>query len=241
MNITPELFEAFLKCPTKCWLRAVAEPPSGNAYAEWVKAQNKAYRTAGTGRLLGDSPIDKVAVSPASDNLKVAMWWLATNATLRSGTDSCPLESTIHAIERAPAEGRGKAALFIPIRFIFTNKLGKDDRLLLAFDAFVLSQSLGCEVPAGKIVHGDNHATLKVKTSSLAGEVRKRIEKIDTLLSGPTPPDLVLNRHCAECEFQARCREKALETDDLSLLGGMSAKEREQHRRKGIFTVTQLS
>ena len=241
MNITPELFEAFLKCATKCWLRAVAEPPSGNAYAEWVKTQSESYQTAESGRLLGDSTIDEVAVSPASDNLKAAKWRLATNVTLRAGTDSCPLESTIHAIERAPAEGRGRAAQFIPIRFIFTNKLDKDDRLLLAFDAFVLSAVLRREVTAGKIIHGDNQATLKVKTSPLAGEVRKRVEKIDTLLSGPTPPDLVLNRHCAECEFQARCRKIAIEKDDLSLLSRMSAKERLKLRSKGIFTVTQLS
>jgi predicted RecB family nuclease len=77
--------------------------------------------------------------------------------------------------------------------------------------------------------------------SALAGEVRKRLEKIAALLSNPAPPDLVLNRHCAECEFQARCREKAIERDDLSLLAGMSEKERKNLHGKGIFTVTQLS
>ena len=102
----------------------------------------------------------------------------------------------------ASPEGSGKAAQFIPIRFIFTNKLTRDDKLLLAFDALVLSEALGREVSLGKIIHGDDHATLKVKTSALVGEVRKRIEKIAALLSNPTPPDLVLNRHCAECEFQ---------------------------------------
>ena len=117
----------------------------------------------------------------------------------------------------------------------------QDDKLLLAFDALVLSEMLGREVSLGKIIHGDDHATLKVKTSALAGEVRKRLEKIAALLSSPSPPDLVLNRHCAECEFQARCRQKAMEKDDLSLLAGMSEKERQKLRSKGIFTVTQLS
>jgi hypothetical protein len=51
----------------------------------------------------------------------------------------------------------------------------------------------------------------------------------------------VLKRHCAECEFQAQCRQKAIEADDLSLLSGMSEKERKRHRGKGIFTVNQLS
>ena len=73
------------------------------------------------------------------------------------------MESRLHAVERVPSEGRGKPAQFIPIRFIFLNKLTKDDRLLLAFDALVLSEVLGREVSVGKIIHGDDHATLKVK------------------------------------------------------------------------------
>src|SRR5262249_44281748 len=67
------------------------------------------------------------------------------------------------------------------------------------------------------------------------------IGKIATLLSSPSPPDLVLNRHCPECEFQARCGQNAIERDDLSLLSGMTAKERQKLNSKGIFTVTQLS
>ncbi len=171
-----------------------------------------------------------------------------------------------------PSVGRGKPAQFVPIRFVFRNKLTQDDRLLLAFDALILSQLLGREVSLGKIIHGDDRGCAResaansesetagqqaemttaalsraqpritrVKTSALAGEVWKRIEKITALLSSPAPPDLVLIRHCAECEFQARCRKIAVEKDDLSLLAGMSAKERQKLRNKGIFTVTQLS
>jgi predicted RecB family nuclease len=47
--------------------------------------------------------------------------------------------------------------------------------------------------------------------------------------------------HCAECEFRDRCRQKAIETDDLSLLSGITEAERTRYRSKGIFTVTQLS
>jgi predicted RecB family nuclease len=156
-------------------------------------------------------------------------------------TSAATIETCLHAVERIPSAGRGQPAQFIPIRFIYRNKLTKDDKLLLAFDAFVVSEMLGRAVSFGKIIHGDDHAALKVKTSALAGEVRKRLGRITALLASPAPPDLVLNRHCAECEFQARCRKLAVEKDDLSLLAGMSAKERQKLRRKGIFTVTQLS
>jgi predicted RecB family nuclease len=129
----------------------------------------------------------------------------------------------------------------MPIRFVWTNKVGRHDKLLLASDALALSKMLGRDVPAGKIIHGDDHAVIKVKTSSLVSEVRALIEKTATLLSSPVPPDLILNRHCAECEFQTRCHQKAVEKDDLSLLALMTEKERKKFHSKGIFTVTQLS
>ena len=175
------------------------------------------------------------------ENVMAAKWRLASSLAVQAQTDCCVLESELHAMERVPAEDQGKPAEFIPIRFVFTNKLGNDDKLLLGFDVFVLSESLGLEIGTGKIIHGDDSATLRAKTSALAGEVRKRIEKLTALLSSPSPPELVLNRHCVECEFRARCRQEAKETNDLSLLSGMSEKERSRHRSKGIFTVTQLS
>ena len=151
------------------------------------------------------------------------------------------IETRVPIVERAPSAGRGKAAQFILIRFVWTNKVGRHDKLLLASDALALSKMLGRDVPAGKIIHGDDHAVIKVKTSSLVSEVRALIEKTATLLSSPVPPDLILNRHCAECEFQTRCHQKAVEKDDLSLLALMTEKERKKFHSKGIFTVTQLS
>jgi hypothetical protein len=87
--------------------------------------------------------------------------------------DSCALESELHALERVPAEGWGKPTRFIPIRFVFTNKLSKDDKLLLALDAFMLSKSLKREISIGKIVHGDEHTMLNVKTSAMTNPVHR--------------------------------------------------------------------
>jgi len=240
MRISSDLFYAFLKCSTKCWLRASGEPASCGAYTEWVKSKNRLYHATEIERLLSE-PKNEVAVSPPTENLKAAQWSLAANLSVRAQLKTGVLESEVHAVERAPSEGRGRPAQFIPIRFIFTEKLSDDDKMLLAFDAFVFSQAIGREVSFGKIIHGDDHTETKVKTAALAGEVRKCVDSIATLLSRPTPPELVLNRHCGECEFQTRCRRKAIETGDLSLLSGMSDMERKKLHSKGIFTVTQLS
>ncbi len=316
MKITSSHFEAFLKCPTLCWLRFTGEIPTGNAYAEWAQSQNESYRTEAAKRLLAHLPTEQWATAPASATLKTASWRFATAipASITPGnrsndkapttppekdkscTPAATMETCLPAVERIPSAGRGQPAQFVPIHFLYRNKLTKDDKLLLAFDAFVFSEMLGRTVSSGKIIHGDDGdcarsrpvsevqtekpesanpksemsqslltsaATVnavdeprngisatpdqarprvtKVKTAALADEVRKRLGKIITLLASSTPPDLVLNRYCAECEFQARCRKIAVEKDDLSLLASMSAKERQKLRSKGIFTVTQLS
>jgi predicted RecB family nuclease len=144
-------------------------------------------------------------------------------------------------VERLPSLGRDRQAQLIPIRFVFRNKAARDDKLLVTFNALVLSESLGRTIEYGKVLYGDDYASLRVKTSAFADEVRRLIEKVDGLLASPTPPDLVLNRHCTECQFQTRCRQKAVDRDDLSLLGNMTEKERAGFNSKGIFTVTQLS
>jgi len=236
--ITPHLFEAYLKCPTKCWLRSAGEEGSGNAYADWLQTQNESYRNEGTRCLMDAFPHEESIVAPSAQvKLSAAKWRLVVDFVARASN----LESRLHAVERVQSEAQGKPAEVIPIRFVFTNKLTKDDQWLLRFDALVLSETLGQKISRGKIIHGNDHGTQNVNTSASAGEVRKRIEKLAALISSSAPPDLVLNRHCAECEFQIRCWQKAMEADDLSLLSGMSEKERSRHRNKGIFTVTQLS
>jgi hypothetical protein len=214
IKITPHLFEAFLKCSTKCWLRSSNEPETNNAYAEWFKAKSDSYRIENAKRMLETTLETERVVSPDTTKLRTAGWRLAATVHVRTPDDALlhpstskdktqhkiHSESYIHAVERIPSEGRGKPAQFIPIRFIFTNKLGKDDKLLLAFDALVLSQVLGREVNFGKIVYGDDRATIAVKTLAMSGAVQKHLDTITTLLGSLTPPDVVLVGDRNGCE-----------------------------------------
>ena len=56
MTITPHLFAAYLKCPTKCWLRSTGESASGNVYAGWVRDRDEASREKGIKRLIAEAP-----------------------------------------------------------------------------------------------------------------------------------------------------------------------------------------
>lgn len=162
MTITSQLVEAYVKCPTKCWLKYAGENATGNVYAAWTQAKSEACRVEGINRLVAEVPdaerVLSVAASPTK-NLKTTTWRMAADLAARGPN----IETRIPIVERVPSGGRGKAAQFIPIRFAWANKVGRDD-MLLAFDALVLSEMLGRDVPAGKIIHGDDHAVLKVKT-----------------------------------------------------------------------------
>jgi len=70
MKITADVSAAHLKCPTKCWLRAKEERPSGNTYTEWVKTQNDFYRATETDRLLTRPPNGEIAFSPSLGNVQ---------------------------------------------------------------------------------------------------------------------------------------------------------------------------
>ncbi len=238
MKITPDVFAAYLKCQTKCWLRSHGEVGSGNTYAEWVLTRSDTYRGEATKLLMKGMPeAELVVASPAAEGLKAAQWRLAFDLLIQCGD----METRLHAVQRVPCEAQGQPNQLIPIRFIFFHRLTKNDRLLLAYDAFVLSEVLDQEVTVGQIIHADNCAVLTVKIQALQGEVRKLIAEIASLLSNNSAPDLILNRHCGECEFQAECKQKAVEKDDLSLLSGMTEKERSKLHGKGIFTINQLS
>jgi predicted RecB family nuclease len=217
----------------KCWLRAkqTCEAATENAYSQWVERQLAAHRSKGIESLFAAISETECAISVQKAALKTAKWCLAANVFVNAGK----AESCLHALERIPPEGRGKSVQFVPIRFIPTEKVTPDDKLTLGFDALVLSDSLGRKIISGKLIHGNGFAVSHVKTPALFSFVRRKMQTIAELLASEAPPDLALNRHCPECQFRNHCRGKAIEKDDLSLLGGLSVKEREKLRNKGIF------
>src|SRR5437879_1839625 len=139
MTITDDLVEAFLKCPTKCFLRSRGEAGAGNAYAAWVRTNDEVFRVEGNKRLVAGVAPDKCATgTQAMGTLKPAQWNLCMDFAVQSQNLQC----SCHAVEQIPSTGRGRTAQFVPTRFVFRNKLNRHDKLLLAFDARVLSEAV---------------------------------------------------------------------------------------------------
>ena len=156
MIISSSLFEAYLDCDTKCWLRAHAEPSAGNPYAEWASLRNEDYQARGLQHLLTMFPESDRAIAPRIfRDAKNAAWRVAIDVRLFTNG----LESRLPAVERTRSEGRGTHGQFTPYRFQFANKIAKSDKLMLAFDALHLSAAVRREINVGKIMHGDGYAT----------------------------------------------------------------------------------
>ncbi|MGI0084189.1 MAG: TM0106 family RecB-like putative nuclease, partial [Nitrososphaerales archaeon] len=238
MRITQESFEAFLKCPTKSQL--VSERADGieSEFGEWERRLQEDYKEAASAGL--------------RCSLEANEWYIGTPPAERLNErryrlifDYAVAEPDVHArlhlleLERSPALVRRWS--YIPTRFIPREKLTTSDRLLLAFDAFAFSRVTGKLPAAGKIIHGHRYSTVRVPLGKLLEKVRRVVEKMASEQAESATSPVILNRHCAECQFQARCRQIAREKDDLSLLATISNKERKKYHEKGIFTVTQLS
>jgi predicted RecB family nuclease len=235
--VTSQLFAAYLACPTKCYLLAIGEVAIGNDYIDWDERRNESYRLDGVQRLMAEDHRKFDVGLPNSKNWKHALWDFVLDVVVR--TQNC--EARLHAVERISVEGTNPPSQFIPIRFVPTNKLTRSDKLIAGFEALSLAKALGVKVDTAKIIHGSRGTTSKVTANTISRAVNKTIGQVAALLSTSSPPDLILNRHCPECGFQSRCRKKAIEKDDLSLLANLPTKERSRLNGKGILTVNQLA
>lgn len=91
MTITSHLFEAFLKCSTKCFLLSLGEAHSENVYATWAKTHQESYRNQGLRRLMEGVPSDGSLMRPLDAGcLKTTKWGLAVGLLARAqDLESC--------------------------------------------------------------------------------------------------------------------------------------------------------
>jgi len=129
-----------------------------------------------------------------------------------------------------------------PTIFVGTHSISKEQQLELSFVGYVLERLQHKSPMTGRIIgmDGTSHA---VKLEHHAKDLRRLLEPLHawTMAESPTPPPIVLNKHCPLCPFQRLCSAQAEQEDNLSLLHGITARVMRQYERKGIFTVKQLS
>ncbi len=208
---------------------------AGQARQHW----DQLYQRNGLSRLRARVLDGQLYVgTPAVEAIQQQQYRVILDCTLQTSD----LRAHLHGLELVRSPRTKGRSVYAPIRLVSTERISTADKLLLAFDAFVFSQACGIPPPRlGKLIHGPEFATTTVPLTPLYTKVRSILTAISVPQSSPTPPPLVLNKHCAECRYASQCREIATKADDLSLLAKISEKDRKKYHEKGIFTVAQLS
>ena len=240
MVVSDQVFEAYLKCKTKAYQLFLANPgrprPDDSISQQQQKIRDDFCQKYVTS-LVSENPNACLFGAKTTDKLKIRGYqWIVSPAISFGNLVSNPplLEIRSFPLKKASSG-------CIPIRIFPSEQIHDDQKQLLAFDALVLGKATGHFPTVGKIVHGRQHEVVRIKLTDLIPKVEALVGDLHAMLEKEIPPSFALIRHCPECEFETRCKDRAVKDDDLSLLGVIPPKEIAKLRSKGIFTVTQLS
>lgn len=237
--ISDSLLWAYLQCKYKSYLMLREHTPHGNPYEDHQARLDETYCAGAEAKLL--SPVGEANAlrvqTPTLSDLQLGRE-LLLNAALQ--TDD--LNSTFHALKKHPGESQVGTFHYGPVLYCRSRNPGKKHKLLLTFKGIVMKGLQGVMPSRGLIIHGPNHTTSGVRLEVLEDVVYGAVDVLRRQSSdGTEEPLLVLGFHCDTCGFSKLCRERAVATDNLSLLKGMKESEVRRHNASGIFTVHQLS
>src|SRR5215475_4474145 len=235
MPITEEIVDAALRCETKAHLKLNATPSIPSELSDWLRTVKENYRKE-CNQLLR-SAFQWFPRMPDLQSLKTCCHELILDYVVALPEINAQIDALV--LNRRPSTRID--CPYIPIRFVPSERVSLSDKLLLAFDAVAFSKVYGKMPRLGRIIYGRNHTTATILLVGLVRKINSIVRALCEQQARNSLLPLALNKHCAECEFQSRCREIALAKNDLSLLTTLSAKERKKQNDKGIFSVLQLS
>lgn len=132
---------------------------------------------------------------------------------------------------------------YCPTIFVGTHCVTKYHKLMVMFAGYVLNL-LQDDVPkTGKIVRM-GHMTTTVKLDKMFHVIPRLLDGLRNLcVRNPSDTStIILSQYCIYCQFYITCKAQAEKEDNLSLLAAISTpKLMKKYKRKGIFTVNQLS
>ncbi len=236
--ITAAVFSAFIKCPMKAYLLTIGARPPGTFFADIEARISSMYKAGAKRRLrLGADvaePLDFGQVCRSPD-------YATITHDVDCETAICNFALPPHRQRSHRPPKLKPSGTFVPVLLSPWDKMDVSDSLIVCFGALALSQATGTLADTGTLIYGEGQRRKTAKLGDHMARTRQIIEEIGATCCGREAPPLVLNRHCAVCDFQPRCRGLAVERDDLSLLSAMTRKERAKCNAKGISTITHLS
>jgi len=237
-HITASEFAAYLKCPMKGHLLGAGEPAPRAFFTEIEAQISSTYKAA----------LVKQTSSVVSAGELLRWDQLPRERDNKAISRHIDCDTVMYDLELAPRHPKSltsqtplASASYLPVLLSPWEKLSPSDSLVVCFGALALSQATGILPSAGLLIYGASPRRRNVKIGDHLTQTRQIIEAIRALRRERLPPPLILNRHCAICDFQQRCRDLAIERDELSLLSSLTVKERTKYAAQGVVTIAQLS
>lgn len=235
--ITDELVEDHLRCVTKSYLRLQGQSGQTTDYLALDAQLAATYR----GRASEAVAARCQTACVRREGAAVPDLGTGEALILDVTAEADGLKTHFDGLSRVPGESRLGAFHYRPLRFCPRSRPDAAVVLLLAFDALVLGRLQGRTPEDGALVYGTSFKQVRVRLGTHLDALAPVLDHLRLQTAAVDEPPLMLNRHCDACEFRARCRAKAVETDHLTLLRGMTPAEVVRHNAHGIFTVNQLS
>jgi predicted RecB family nuclease len=237
-KITRDTIESYLNCKYKGHLKLAEQQGASSDYKFLMAASRDEVARLAIDRLLARHAVKEVErdVALTLPALKRGAAFFI-NATLED--DHIAL--VFDGLKRVPGPSKLGDFHYVPVLFSECRQVRKQQRALLEVYGLLLSRLQGRMPGFGIVWHGKECRTTRLRLSPAPRKVERLLEELRQLKGGEAPPRLVLNDHCAVCEFRQRCQQLAVQEDNISLLRGMKEKEVRACLRKGILTVTQLA
>ncbi len=237
-KITREVLEGYLHCKTKAHLKLAGQQGIVSDYEALLLARRQEARQQAVAKILAKHPEAEVA---RGIPLTVAALQSGPPFVLDATLEDDLLSLGFDGLKRVDGASKLGDFHYVPVLY-HGNKVGRQQKILVAVFGLTLARMQGMRPSAGLVARGPDAKLVKVRLDSkLYRQAEQVIGELQLIQAGGEPPRLTLNAHCQFCEFRQRCRTKAVEADDISLLGGVGEKELKRYHRKGIFTLTQLS
>lgn len=234
-KVSGDVLVSYTLCPRKAYLLCcTSELGSPQEYTAIIETKRRAIRHTYFQRLKRETP---TACDFSMDHM-VAGEQLMFRASLLSAE----LDASCDVLTRASYHSSLGHYAYEPSIVLGTHRVGKEDRLRLAFVSYVLGQVLDRIPRRGRIIDASG-VPHTVNLPQIQDKLLSALSPLQRWNVDPPsePPPVILNKHCPQCPFRDHCHAEAEKEDNLSLLASVTPKIMERYKRKGIFTITQLS
>src|SRR5262245_24606446 len=237
-KITSDVLESYLHCKFKGYLKLAAQEGTRGDFEAMLLEVRAEVRLRAIDTIIARHPGDQVArnIPLTTAGLKRGLQYIL-DGTLEDEA----LALHFDGLKRTEGESKLGDFHYVPVLFHEARQVKKGQKLLLEVYGLILSGLQGRAPAHGVIWHGPECQAARVKLNPDHRQAEQVLRGLKDMATSAAPPRLLLNEHCPVCEFRQRCREQAVQEDNITLLRGRGEQEVNRYARKGIATVTRLS